>query len=76
VHAGAEPADEEQPGADRRARRGQDGDRGGLALRIVQGDCPDGMRDKRIMALDVGQLLAGAKYRGEFEERLKAVLRR
>ncbi len=47
----------------------------GLALRIVQGDCPDSMRDKKIMALDVGQLLAGAKYRGEFEERLKAVLR-
>jgi ATP-dependent Clp protease ATP-binding subunit ClpB len=47
----------------------------GLALRIVAGDCPEGMRDKRIMALDVGQLLAGAKYRGEFEERLKAVLR-
>ena len=47
----------------------------GLALRIVAGDCPEGMRDKRILALDVGQLLAGAKYRGEFEERLKAVLR-
>ncbi len=47
----------------------------GLALRIVSGDCPDGMRDKRILALDVGQLLAGAKYRGEFEERLKSVLR-
>jgi len=47
----------------------------GLSLRIVQGDCPDGMRDKRIMALDVGQLLAGAKYRGEFEERLKSVLK-
>jgi ATP-dependent Clp protease ATP-binding subunit ClpB len=47
----------------------------GLALRIVNGDCPDGMKDKRIMALDVGQLLAGAKYRGEFEDRLKAVLR-
>ncbi|HHN78578.1 MAG TPA: AAA family ATPase, partial [Phycisphaerales bacterium] len=47
----------------------------GLALRIVSGDCPDGMRDKRILALDVGLLLAGAKYRGEFEERLKAVLR-
>ena len=47
----------------------------GLALRLVAGDCPSSMRDARIMALDVGQLLAGAKYRGEFEERLKAVLR-
>lgn len=47
----------------------------GLALRIVNGDCPEGMKDKRVMALDVGQLLAGAKYRGEFEDRLKSVLR-
>ncbi len=47
----------------------------GLALRIVNGDCPESMRDARIVGLDVGQLLAGAKYRGEFEERLKAVLR-
>ncbi len=47
----------------------------GLALRIVNGDCPQNMRGKKIMALDVGQLLAGAKYRGEFEERLKGVLR-
>ncbi len=47
----------------------------GLAQRIVAGDCPASMRESRIVALDVGQLLAGAKYRGEFEERLKAVLR-
>ena len=47
----------------------------GLALRIVNRDCPESMREARLMALDVGALLAGAKYRGEFEERLKAVLR-
>ncbi len=47
----------------------------GLALRVVAGDCPASMRDARIMALDVGSLLAGAKFRGEFEERLKSVLR-
>ncbi|MCW5765067.1 MAG: AAA family ATPase [Phycisphaeraceae bacterium] len=47
----------------------------GLALRLVNGDCPDNMKGRRIMALDVGALLAGAKFRGEFEERLKAVLR-
>ncbi len=47
----------------------------GLAMRIVKGDVPDGLKDKTIFALDMGALVAGAKYRGEFEERLKAVLK-
>ncbi len=47
----------------------------GLATRIVKGDTPRGLQDKRIVALDLGALVAGAKYRGEFEERLKAVLK-
>ena len=46
----------------------------GLALRIVRGDVPDNLKDRRLFALDMGALVAGAKYRGEFEERLKAVL--
>ncbi len=46
----------------------------GLALRIVRGDVPDSLKDRRIFSLDLGALVAGAKYRGEFEERLKAVL--
>ena len=46
----------------------------GLAQRIVRGDVPEGLKDKRIVALDMGALVAGAKYRGEFEERLKSVL--
>ena len=47
----------------------------GLAFRIVKGDVPDGLKDKRIVALDMGSLLAGAKFRGEFEDRLKAVIK-
>jgi ATP-dependent Clp protease ATP-binding subunit ClpB len=46
----------------------------GLALRIIKGDVPEALKDKRVMALDLGAMVAGAKYRGEFEERLKGVL--
>jgi ATP-dependent Clp protease ATP-binding subunit ClpB len=47
----------------------------GLARRVVEGDVPDGLKDKRVASLDVGALIAGAKYRGEFEDRLKAVIK-
>ena len=47
----------------------------GLARRIANGDVPEGLKDKRLVSLDIGAMLAGAKYRGEFEERLKSVLK-
>src|SRR4026207_865897 len=47
----------------------------GLAQRIVSGDVPEGLKERRVVAVDIGSLLAGSKYRGEFEDRLKAVLR-
>jgi ATP-dependent Clp protease ATP-binding subunit ClpB len=47
----------------------------GIAIRISEGDCPESLRDKRIMSLDLGSMIAGSKYRGEFEDRLKAVLK-
>ena len=47
----------------------------GLALRVIAGDVPETLKNRRVVSLDIGSLIAGAKYRGEFEDRLKAVLR-
>ncbi len=66
--------DQEQPLLIGEARRGQDSHRRGLAQRIVRGDVPKTCKDRTSSALDMGALVAGAKYRGEFEERLEGVL--
>jgi ATP-dependent Clp protease ATP-binding subunit ClpB len=73
--AGALAPHEEQPRPHRRARRGQDRHRRGHRQRIARATCPRVLKDKRLVALDLGALVAGAKFRGEFEERLKAVLK-
>ena len=73
--ADAVPPAQEQPAARRRGRRRQDRDRRGLARRIVEGNVPDLLAKSTVYALDMGALLAGTKYRGDFEQRLKAVLK-
>ena len=74
-HAGAVPPHQEQPGADRRARRRQDRDRRGPRSDIVGGDVPETLHGKQLYTLDLGALVAGSRYRGDFEERLKKVLK-
>ena len=64
-----------QPGADRRTRVGKTAIAEGLAQRIARNDVPDSLKNRKLISLDMGALVAGAKYRGEFEERLKAVLK-
>ena len=73
--AGALPAHQEQPRPGRRARRGQDRGRRGAAEKIVKGEVPETLKDKQLYTLDLGALVAGSRYRGDFEERLKKVLK-
>jgi type III pantothenate kinase len=74
-HADPLPPHEEQPGADRRARRRQDRRSSRASPSDRRGDVPETLKDKQIYTLDLGALVAGSKYRGEFEERLKKVMK-
>jgi ATP-dependent Clp protease ATP-binding subunit ClpC len=73
-HPGPLPPHEEQPGAAGRGRRGQDRDRRGPGAAIISHEVPEILHDRRIVVLDLAMMVAGTKYRGQFEERIKAVM--